>query len=1848
MLAGNWFGKKRLSLRSAKSHQPLTKGRRRREAAGGRALRVEELEERRLLATYIVNNFGDLDEDEEVVVGSLRQAIDLSNASEDEDDTIVFADFLFTDPATRQTNPGSIILDGRENGRELSITDNVRILGPGPDTLSIIPASDFRIFNINIDSDEEVQPVTIGGVTLAGGSLTGTNDDDENRGGAILNREGLTLIETVVVGNFASWGGGAVYSPIGSVDVTRSLVMQNTSGGGGGAIIIGEGDDELRPNLTVTDSTFTENSTFGQFEKPGYGGAIYNFSGDVSIAQSTFVGNNASAGGGGVATYGLEDIEDDVIPITTSLSHSILFGNTGAGGADDVFAVRNDLEGAPLAPTLLLDGGGLGYNFIGQIGGATWWDPADGGNGHFYQVVATGEDEEDTEGISWTIADGFTSFGQPPYDPDAELFAGGHLAVLTSIRENGFVFELTTDPLLWSEFQPEDIGDPPAPPPLQSIGPWLGARQVNPTEDVEPAGLWQWLSDPVDVFDDFAVWAPGQPDNGANLVEPEEEPVPQNFLSFFSEAGPTATWGDQADEPDGEGATPIGYVIEFDQGTNFFGVNPLLLPLDDYGGATLSFHPNVAASSPVVDAGNAVQSNFEQRGRHFRRVDGASVDIGAVEVQGGIFNVDTLFDETDGQYSFLFETDGFFTRVDPTYTSLGDFSLREALEFSENNPPVDTITFDSSLLSLEDPTASPAATILLQLTSPSDVNSALVVDHSVNIVGPTGFELELDTVGTDLTPTINNSDGTRLFNVDDGRDSIESLVSISGLTLLGGDVVGTGGAIVNREDLTLSSLNIKENYASSGGGGVSTADSQLTILDSALTHNLAGSRGGAILIQADAASASIPAARVSNSTISGNLSVFGGGILNDNGELLVEFSTITDNTGPIGAGIANVNAADTFTQLGSSIVSVNNGDDIRILGGAVTNVQSLGFNLIGNGNALAVFIQPGDQPGVLDPMISGLVLEGGFTPVHRLLPGSPAIDAGESTAVAGEGLVPMYDQRGNPFTRVFDGVQDTKDRIDIGAYELQGTTFVVNSPIDENDGNISAGNLSLREAVELSNDNPLTDTIMFDAALMQGRTIFQSFKSSSQLQPGTPTDIRITDSVNIIGLGEELLTVDGSNAFTDPTMVPPFGDPLPRSRFFTIDDGNSLNDIQVNISGLTFTNSVEITDVGATIKSVENLVLQDLTFINNSTLGDGRNGGAVYQRYGSLMLDGVTLTANSTDGVDADGGAVSVRDADLTVMNSSISGNSTTQTQGSGGGIYIRGGTLNMSYTSVSANLAPGGEADGGGVFGYQSVLNINNSYITSNSMTGSNSQGAGIFAKDSDLTLTDSFVSLNRTTGTQSYGGGIYLNGGAATLQQSTISFNATEGLTAAGGGIAIVGGELEVLQSTLDRNSTSGMNAPGGSIHNLGGDVTIRDSTISGSTAGGLGSPGGAVFNSTTLGGSEKTLIVNSTISGNSSYVSGGGVYNAGGLTEIRHSTVSNNSVRFLGKGGGVASYSDGDVLTRVYSSIIAGNLTSEDPANPNSDVDAPGISNQNSFVSLGYNVIGTGLPLALDAFNQIGDQPNITDPKLGILLVNGGLTSTHRLLQNSPAVNAGNPADLPGSGNVPANDQRGTGFTRLLGGRIDVGAIESPFAPELSADFDSDGDVDGADFLAWQRGFGTLAAVKSDGDANDDSNVNSVDLGMWESSFGTGTGALAALSSSASSDEQVAFAQAVGESAAELDSTIGGEPLVASAVLASSDDLVGPNSLLTGLTLDFFSAGGGGQSKVVEADAAAEQGEVAADAVDQLFAAFSTQQSFESLLADSPRGKSGDGESSDGTTGNEELELTVEEHFFALLGA
>ena len=66
--------------------------------------------------------------------------------------------------------------------------------------------------------------------------------------------------------------------------------------------------------------------------------------------------------------------------------------------------------------------------------------------------------------------------------------------------------------------------------------------------------------------------------------------------------------------------------------------------------------------------------------------------------------------------------------------------------------------------------------------------------------------------------------------------------------------------------------------------------------------------------------------------------------------------------------------------------------------------------------------------------------------------------------------------------------------------------------------------------------------------------------------------------------------------------------------------------------------------------------------------------------------------------------------------------------------------------------------------------------------------------------------------------------------------------------------------------------------------------------------------------------------------------------------------------------------------------------------------------------------------------------------------------------------------------------------------IALTDTTFIPLEDADFDQDGDIDGEDFLTWQRGLGISGnGLRSQGDANGDGNVDELDFAVWQRQLG-----------------------------------------------------------------------------------------------------------------------------------------------------
>jgi hypothetical protein len=257
-------------------------------------------------------------------------------------------------------------------------------------------------------------------------------------------------------------------------------------------------------------------------------------------------------------------------------------------------------------------------------------------------------------------------------------------------------------------------------------------------------------------------------------------------------------------------------------------------------------------------------------------------------------------------------------------------------------------------------------------------------------------------------------------------------------------------------------------------------------------------------------------------------------------------------------------------------------------------------------------------------------------------------------------------------------------------------------------------------------------------------------------------------------------------------------------------------------------------------------------------------------------------------------------------------------------------------------------------------------------------------------------------------------------------------------GGGIDNESGAtLTITNSTLSGNTAGSVGNPsveGGGIFNSG-TLTIVNSTVSGNTAGGISGGGGGMFNGGTL------TIVNSTVSDNTA-IKGAGVHNGGAATStvtITNSTFSGNAASVYGGAcfnGGTLQIAN-STLSHNSAGTFGGGILNFGPLQIGNTILNRGDSGENIH-SFGGTITSTGYNLSSDDGGGFltgpGDQIN-TDPMLGPLQGNGGPTFTHALLPGSPAIDMGDPNFTP----PPFFDQRGSGFSRVVNGRIDIGSFE-----------------------------------------------------------------------------------------------------------------------------------------------------------------------------------------------------------------
>ena len=334
----------------------------------------------------------------------------------------------------------------------------------------------------------------------------------------------------------------------------------------------------------------------------------------------------------------------------------------------------------------------------------------------------------------------------------------------------------------------------------------------------------------------------------------------------------------------------------------------------------------------------------------------------------------------------------------------------------------------------------------------------------------------------------------------------------------------------------------------------------------------------------------------------------------------------------------------------------------------------------------------------------------------------------------------------------------------------------------------------------------------------------------------------------------------------------------------------------------------------------------------------------------------------------------------------------------SGGGIYNAGvlaliqSTVRNNRTSSEHNLfSPGSPGWGGGIYNAGRLRMIDSQVADNGTGSGagiiygsSGGSGGGLCNAGSATVINSSFSGNttgsggcgNHWPGDGGSGGGMY-NGGTLTLTHSSLANNGT------GGGPTC---------AIYDGGIATGRGGSGGGIYNVGG-LSLSGSTIMDNATGG-GSPpgpGAGIANGSTL------VVVDSTISGNRTGYRGGGISNSGRLT-VRNTTIAQNVA--ADTGGGL--YAGG--IVELVNSLLAENRAGDEPGDC-------ACSGPDAVRSLGYNLAEVAGACPLTATGDITGTAACLEP----LRLRGGWTSTHGLLPDSPAIDAGS---CPGS----TTDQRG----------------------------------------------------------------------------------------------------------------------------------------------------------------------------------------------------------------------------------
>jgi hypothetical protein len=637
-------------------------------------------------------------------------------------------------------------------------------------------------------------------------------------------------------------------------------------------------------------------------------------------------------------------------------------------------------------------------------------------------------------------------------------------------------------------------------------------------------------------------------------------------------------------------------------------------------------------------------------------------------------------------------------------------------------------------------------------------------DYTILLASQLTINKNLTIDGAGQNVTVSGNHVTRVMNLIGGTINLNHLTIADGY-LVDGSYSGISGAgiYVNGATLNVSNSTFSGNVTGwPGGGGIQLEGGAANVSNSTFIGNSANYGGGID-------SYSGTTLNVVNSTFSGNSAASAGGGLSVGGVGNIVNSTISGNSSGWADGGGGINSEDGTVTIKNSIIANNpTGNNCWSHYGGPFYGST---NLANDATCGAGFT---DSASIL---LGTLGNYGGSTQTFPLLPGSSAIDAGDS-AICAAAPVNSLDQRGVA----------RSSACDIGAFESQGFTLAKTGGDNQSTSNNTA----------FTNPLALNVTSAFGEPVNGGMVIFTAPSSGASTNPITST-ATITNGAVSQGMTANstaggpytvvasaagvatsvnfgLTNIAACKASITVANDADSGAGSLRQAIADICADGTINfngsyTITLTSAALTIDKNITITGAGHSVTVSGNnarrvfyvnsgvtATLDNLTVANGNSTGE--NGGGIYNNGGALTITNSTISGNSA-GSNNSGGGIYNNGGALTITNSTISGNS-AGTYDVGGGIANWSGTLTVTNSTFSGNSSG---AMGGGIYNYSATLNVTNSTFSGNSAWG----GGGIANWSGTLTVANSTFSGNNVYSTYWTGSGID-NNGTATVTNTLI----------------------------------------------------------------------------------------------------------------------------------------------------------------------------------------------------------------------------------------------------------------------------------------------------------------------------------------------------------------------------------------------------------------------------------------------------------------------------------------------